>query len=494
VIDMLDIAVIGGEVIDGTGSTRFAADVGVKDGRIVAVASLGSAPARTRIDARGQVVAPGFIDVHTHDDHELLSPPSAGVHPKLSQGVTTVVTGNCGISLAPLVTTRPPAPLDILGPQGWRFERFADYLDALDAAGPIVNAACLVGHTTLRVRHVADLSRAASAAECDRMAADLEAALDAGAFGLSTGVYYPPARAATAQELAAVGAPLGKGSQASVSRAVMAVHLRDEGDAIDAAMDEALEVGRSVGAATLLSHHKLVGRSNHGRSAHTLARLREANRIQPVCADCYPYDASSTMLLAARVAQSREVIVTWSEAEPAVAGRSLFELAGERGMEAGELATRLQPAGAIYFAMDEADVSRVLADELTMIGSDGLAHDTWPHPRLWGTFPRVLGRYVRERQLLSLEAAVHKMTGQPAAFFGLAGRGRVAEGACADLTVFDPQAVADRATYAEPRLSCDGIGTVIVNGRLAFDTRRIVDAHAGVALRRGRCELGLALR
>ncbi len=474
---MFDLIIEGGDLVDGTGAPRVRADVGITGDRVTAIGALSDATARRRVSAAGRIVAPGFIDVHTHDDQLLLEPP-AGPHPKLSQGVTTVVTGNCGISLAPLVTDNPPAPLDLLGTAGWRFERFADYLEALEQAQPAVNAACLVGHTTLRARHMADLNRPATPHEVQHMAADLADALQAGAFGLSTGLYYPPARAANATEIIAVGAALTR------ARAVLTMHIRDEGDAITPALREALLIGKTLGIAAVLSHHKLVGTANHGRSVETLALIDEAAKTQTVCLDCYPYNASSTMLLPERVHQSSDVWVTWSQAEPDAAGRSLFELARERKQTPEDMARALQPAGAIYFAMDEADVSRILSHPLSMVGSDGLAHDVRPHPRLWGTFPRVLGRYVREQRLLSLETAVHKMTGLSARRFGLSERGVLKVDNFADLVVFDEHAVADRASYENPTQISVGIDAVYVNGRLACKRGVVCDGQAGRVLRR----------
>ncbi|SFD58221.1 N-acyl-D-amino-acid deacylase family protein [Paracidovorax konjaci] len=475
---MLDLIIEGGTVVDGSAAPRQRADVGVRNGRIAAVGDLRTTAAHRRHGAAGRIVCPGFIDVHTHDDRLLLTAPS-GPHPKLTQGVTTVVTGNCGISLAPLCHPgTPPAPLDLLGAEDWRYARFGDYLDALEAARPALNALCLVGHSTLRVRHVADLQRPATREEAARMAADLEDALDAGAGGLSTGLYYPPARAATADEVIAVGAPL------AAAGGILTMHLRDEADAIDDALREGLHIGAVLGVETVLSHHKLIGQRNHGRSTQTLAAVDSAAAVQPVCMDCYPYNASSTMLLASRVGQSREVLVTWSRGDPSAAGRSLFALARERGCTPEALVERLAPAGAVYFAMDEGDVRRILAHPLTMVGSDGLAHDAVPHPRLWGTFPRVLGHYAREQRLFSLETAVHKMTGMSARRFGLQGRGRIAAGCAADIVVFDEAAVADRATFEQPTAPSAGIEAVFVNGRLACEQGRTVDAHAGQVLRR----------
>lgn len=472
---MHDLLIRGGTVIDGSGASRRRADVVIDGDRIAAVGDLGAVAAHRTIDADGLVVAPGFIDAHTHDDWLLIDAPAR--HPKLLQGVSTVVTGNCGVSAAPLQHPDPPPPLDLMGEGRRRFARFADYLDAVRAARPALNALPLVGHTTLRVGAMDDLSRPASATEIERMRITLADALAAGAAGLSTGVYYPPARAATTEELIEVGRPLqGDG--------LVTMHIRDEADAIDDALREALAVGRALGVDLVLSHHKLMGVANHGRSQQTLALLAEAAQHQRVCIDCYPYDASSTMLMPERVALSRDVQITWSQAEPAAAGRSLKAMAAERGLAPEVLAAQLRPAGAIYFAMAEADVERILTHPLTMIGSDGLPHDRHPHPRLWGSFPRVLSHYARERSLFSLETAVHKMTGLPARRFRLAGRGLVAAGAFADLVLFDADRIADRARFDDPTAEPDGIHALLVNGGLVLWQGELIDGHRGRLLRR----------
>ena len=475
---MLDLLIEGGELIDGTGAARRRADLGIAGGTVAAVGDLSGTAAHRRVDARGLIVAPGFIDCHTHDDLLLLEHPAA--HPKLLQGVTTVVAGNCGISLAPLVADGPPSPLDVMGASSLRHASFAAYMADLQAARPAVNAAALVGHTTLRIGAMTDLDRPATAHEVDRMRAAVQEALQAGAIGLSTGVYYPPARAATTQELIDVAEPLRDGA------GLITMHIRDEGDAIDDALREALAVGRALNAPLVLSHHKLMGRANHGRSAQTLALIEAAAQQQSVCMDCYPYVASSTMLLPARVAMSSDVRITWSQPEPGTAGRSLLDLARERGMDPTALAAQLQPGGAIYFAMSDEDVDRILAHPLVMVGSDGLPHDQVPHPRLWGTFPRVLGHYVRQRRVLALEAAVHKMTGLTARRFGLAARGELRVGAAADVTLFDAGQVLDGATFDAPIAPPLGIRWVLVNGRVAVEDGQQADDRAGQVLRRVR--------
>jgi N-acyl-D-amino-acid deacylase len=467
----------GAEVIDGTGRPRFSADVIVARGRIQALVAPGTPVVGEPIDARGQVLCPGFIDTHSHDDLLVLQHPDP--HPKLSQGVCTVVTGNCGLSLAPLVTDQPPAPLDLFPAGVFRHARFKDYVAELDAAAPALNVVPLVGHTSLRIQHVADLDRPASAVEIAAMQADVSASLEAGAFGLSTGVYYPPARAATTAELIGVSAPL------KPHQAILAMHIRDEGDYIDAALAEALQVGAASGAQLVLSHHKVVMARNHGRTRQTLGALEAAARQQPVCIDCYPYDASSTMLDPERAASVKDVLVTWSQAHPAQGGRRLTDIAAEWGVDLKQAAERLLPGGAIYFTMAMDDVERVLAHPLSMVGSDGLPHDQHPHPRLWGSFPRVLGHFVRDRGLLPLERAVHKMTGLPAQRFGLTDRGTIAPGQAADLVLLDPTTVRDTATYEQPRSVAAGIVLVMVNGCIAVEHGTHRELHAGRRLRPG---------
>ncbi|MBR8068105.1 D-aminoacylase [Burkholderia cenocepacia] len=473
-----DVILRRGELIDGTGAARFEADLGVAGARIAAIGDLGGATAAHTVDASGLVVAPGFIDSHTHDDAFVLTDPD--VEPKVAQGVTTVIAGNCGISLAPLLAERDvPQPLDLLGAwQAFRFPSFRAYLDALDATPAAVNTAALIGHSTLRVRHMADLGRAANTAEIAAMAADVREAMAAGAFGVSSGTFYPPAAAATTDELIDVCAPLRE------TGGVFATHLRDETDAIIASLDEAFLVGRALDVRVVLSHHKVAGKANHGRSVETLAHIDAQRTRQPLCLDCHPYPATSTMLRADRIHQSSRVILTWSKPHPELAGRDFHELLPLFGDSVDAAIDALRPAGAIYFVMDEADVERIVRHELTMVGSDGLPNDMRPHPRLWGTFPRVLGEFSRARGLFPLETAVRKMTGLTAEQFGIAERGRLAVGHYADLVVFDPVRVIDRATFASPTLRPEGIEHVFVNGQAVLEHGRHTGTRPGRALRR----------
>jgi N-acyl-D-amino-acid deacylase len=487
-------------IVDGSGGASFIGHVLIEGGLITAVKKrdcVGQIPTHSHvIPCNGLTLAPGFIDVHTHDDALMLQAPETsnnllGEHPKLSQGITTVITGNCGVSLAPLIHPNPPAPLDILGKEPYKFNTFEAYFNALEAHRPICNVASLVGHTTLRVASGIDLSKEADFSARAWMASQVESALKSGALGLSTGVFYPPARAATTAELIEVCKPLAS------YNAPVTMHLRNEADDLEGAMTEAFAVGREAGCSVVLSHHKVIGAHNAGKSIASLALLSEIAKTQSVCVDCYPYDASSTMLIPERIAMSRDILITWSGADPSAAGRSLNELAKERNTTPEVLAQQLLPAGAVYFAMDEGDVQRILSHPLTMIGSDGIAHDRAPHPRLWGSFPRVIGRYSRDLKLFSLETAIYKMTGLSAKRFGLdcatahrAARGQIQEGWAADLVLFDAEKITDNATFANPTQAPSGIERVYVNGQLAAKNGQTLNAHAGQVLRNERYQVG----
>jgi N-acyl-D-amino-acid deacylase len=476
-----DLLIRGATVVDGTGALGYAADVGVRGDRIAHIGALAQARADVEIDASGKVAAPGFIDAHTHDDRLLLSGPE--MTPKVSQGVTTVVSGNCGISLAPAPTgMRAPVtpPLDLLdGEGGWfHFPSFGAYVEELRAHPAAINCAPLVGHTTLRVVTLDDVNRPATKAEIARMRSLVQEALAAGAIGVSTGLYYEPAAAAPTEEVIEICRPLREFGGLYVT------HMRSEGERIMDSLEESFRIGREVGVPVVISHHKVAGTANHGRSKETLAFITRHMRGQPIGLDCYPYSASSTVLSAERVAAAPRVLVTWSKPHPEHSGKDLAVVAKEMGVTTQEAVARLLPAGGIYFSMDERDVQRILAFEPTMIGSDGLPHDAFPHPRLWATFPRVLGHYSRELGLFPLERAVHKMTGLTARTFGLQDRGVLRPGAFADITVFDPATVDEAATFENPMALSKGIDSVVVNGSVAWQQRRATGARSGRVLRR----------
>ena len=468
-------------MIDGTGAPRYRADVRVQDGRIAEIgADLAQQDAEV-IDASGRVVTPGFIDVHTHDDQYVLSSPQA--LPKISQGVTTVVIGNCGISLAPLVHPNVPPPLNLLGGAGKHvFATMRAYADAVAAARPAVNVAALFGHSTLRVATMDDVYRPATAAQQQRMVELARECMDAGAIGFSSGLFYPTNAPADVQEvtlLARVAADAG---------GVYTTHIRDETKHVIAALDEAFKAGRDAGLPVVISHHKCAGPENWGRSQETLAHIDAARKRQPVGLDVYPYIAGSTVLRADMADGVIDIMVTWSEPFPEMSGRWLADIAREWNCTQQEACERLQPGGASYFHMREDDVQRVMRYEATMIGSDGLPHDRHPHPRLWGTFPRVLGHYSRELGLFPLEEAVHRMTGLSARRFGLDGRGTVTPGAHADLVVLDPERVIDRSTYAEPTRVAEGIDCVMVGGVVSYGPAGATGERNGRFLLRGRSQ------
>jgi N-acyl-D-amino-acid deacylase len=476
-----DLVIRNGTVVDGTRAPRYGADLAIMGDRISA---LGSVPekGRSEIDASGFVVAPGFIDAHTHDDRLMLSAPDMA--PKVSQGVTTVVAGNCGISLAPAprgMSAPILPPIDLLDDDGgwFRFPTFRSYVEELQARPAATNCALLVGHTMLRAQAMADVGRPAGKAEIATMQRMTEEALASGAIGVSTGLYYEPARAATTEEVIEVCRPLAE------HEGIYCTHMRDEGARVIDSLDESFRIGRELGVPVVISHHKVVGTPNHGRSAETLPFIERAMRSQRIALDCYPYCASSTILSYSRTLVASTTLVTWSKPHPEFAGRKLDEIAAKMGLGIEETVARLLPAGAIYFSMDEADVRRILAFEHTMIGSDGLPHDTAPHPRLWGSFPRVLGHYSRGLNLFPLETAVHKMTGLTARSFGLDSRGVVREGAFADLAIFDAGAVDEAASFAQPIRPAKGIHAVIVNGTVVWKDGEPTGARPGRVLRRG---------
>jgi N-acyl-D-amino-acid deacylase len=260
--------------------------------------------------------------------------------------------------------------------------------------------------------------------------------------------------------------------------------MRNEGDHVTDSLEETFRIGRELNVPVVVSHHKVVGLRNHGRSKETLPLIAERMKSQGIGLDCYPYCASSTILSADRAAIGTKTLVTWSKPHPEYAGMDLADIAAKMQLSVAQTAQKLLPAGAIYFTMDEADVQRVLSFEHTMVGSDGLPHDAAPHPRLWGTFPRVLGHYSRGLGLFPLETAVYKMTGLTAKTFGLKDRGVLREGAYADLCVFDATTVDEAVTFAQPIKPAKGIETVIANGVITWQGGEPTGARPGRVLRR----------
>lgn len=472
---MLDVKIKDAWIIDGTSRPRWQGDLGIVDGRIAALGNLADRPARVSIDAAGLVAAPGFIDTHGHDDLMFIEKPD--LRWKTSQGITTVVVGNCGVSGFPApLPGNSAAALALLGDSPL-FASMADYEAAVQKLHPMINVAALVGHANLRMAVMADPCAKPSSQEQAAMEALLEQALQEHAVGFSTGLAYEPgshAHAAEIEGLAAVAARHG---------AVHTSHIRNEGDEVEASVEEILAAGRATGCATLLSHHKCMLPANWGRSRQTLANLDQARSAGLAAAlDVYPYAGSSTILIPERAHTIDSIRITWSTPHPECSGLELAEIARRWGCDRETAARRLLPAGAIYFAMQEEEVRRIFRHPCCMIGSDGLPTDAHPHPRLWGSFTRVLGRFVREERLQTLEQAIAKMTALPAALFGLEDRGVLRAGAWADVVLFDPETVRDRATWDEPTLPSDGIEAVFVNGTQVYPAPGAV--RPGQVLRR----------
>jgi len=473
-----ELIIRNARIFDGSGAAEFRGCVAVREGRIVAVDAHIEGAAQTEIDAQGLALSPGFIDVHTHDDTNVIREPE--MLPKISQGITTVVVGNCGISASPVsLKGDPPDPLNLLGrARDFTYPSFSDYRRAVDAAIPSVNVAALVGHTALRNNHMDTLDRTATAGEIDAMRTQLREALEHGALGLSTGLAYASAYSSSTDEVKALAEVLNDFG------GVYTTHLRTEFDGILGAMDEAFEIGRYARSPVIVSHLKCAGAGNWGRSGEVLEKIEQAAQEHPTGCDCYPYSASSTTLDLKQVTSDFDILITWSEPEPGMGGKKLADIAAQWNVSLLDAAKRLQPAGAVYYGMDESDVRRILSNRLTMIGSDGLPNDPLPHPRLWGAFPRVLGHYSRDVGLFPLAEAVRKMTGLSAARFGLTGRGEIQVGHWADLVLFDPATIRDTADFGNPIQAADGIESVWVNGVLSYQNKQLTGRRAGRFLAR----------
>jgi N-acyl-D-amino-acid deacylase len=471
-----DVIIRRALVVDGTGGEPYTADVGVKGDRIVAIGELDVSQAAALVEAEGRYLAPGFIDVHTHDDYCAIQQPE--MLPKITQGISTVIVGNCGISASPVTLVGDvPDPMNLLGEGDAFFATFDAFVEAVEVAEPAVNVAALIGHTTLRAGVMDRFDRPASDAEIVLMQQELRAALRGGAIGMSTGLAYTNARQATSDEVKALVEVVGE------EGGIYTTHMRNERDMLFEAMDEAFETAQHGNVPLVISHLKCADVENWGKSKHAIEKLEAAAREQPCNCDCYPYSACSTTLDLWRVSDQFDILVTWSKPHPEQGRRLLSDIAAEWNVDLTETARRLMPAGAIYHNMDETDVRRVLSHPLTMIGSDGLPSDPNPHPRLWGSFPRVIGHYCRDEGLFDLPEAIRKMTSMSAARFGLTDRGVIREGAFADLTLFDFDTLREGASFVEPTTPAVGIDWVMVNGQPTWGDGKILN-RAGRLLKR----------
>ena len=443
--------------------------------RIVAVGDVSGSdvgPDTVEIDGAGRTLSPGFVDVHTHDDGALLRYP--GMQFKLAQGCTSVVIGNCGFSAAPAVEGEmDPSNLIGVAPT---WTDLAGFAAAVDAAKPSVNTMALIGHNTVRYLVMGTERRAPTAAELATMRDMVAAGMAQGACGFSSGLIYEPGRYCETDELVALAEP-----SASMG-GLYASHIRNEGDRLLEAVDEAIAIGDQAQLAVQLSHHKAAGPRNWGKVAQSLARVDEANAAgADITLDVYPYTAGSGPMaqyfnLDRIDAELAEVIRFAScPAFRHYEGRMAVDLATEQGVTASDVVREVltAPKGnqtiCIQFIIDEADIATNLEHPLMMVGSDGIPDlNGRPHPRLFGTFPRVLAHYVRDEGVLTLEEAIRRMTSLSCDRFGFAERGRIVEGNFADLVLFDPATVVDTATYDEPKQEPTGIELVVVNGEIAL--------------------------
>ncbi|MFY0652857.1 MAG: D-aminoacylase [Cyclobacteriaceae bacterium] len=467
-----DILLKNGTIIDGSGNEGFPSDVAINGDRIIAIGYLKELATKT-IDVSGKVICPGFIDVHTHDDNAVLKSPDC--LPKISQGVTTVIVGNCGLSAAPVrLKADPPNPLNLLGSKNdFNFPDFSSYVNHVNEIQPAVNVAALVGHTSLRVNHMTDLYRAANKEEIDAMSEELHECLSQGAIGLSTGLAYDSALQSTTEEVITLAKIVHE------CDGIYVTHMRNEFDKIIDAMNEAFTIGQSADIPVVISHLKCAGPDNWGRSEEVLNFIARSKYKDRIHMDCYPYAAGSSTLDLGQVDERVDILITWSDPYPEQSTRYLHEIAQEWKVSLLEAARKLQPAGAVYFSIEEEDMKKIISHPKTMIGSDGLPHDPHPHPRLWGTFPKVLGDLSGKQQLFKVSEAVHKMTGLSAANFNLEERGLIKEGYFADITIFDPEKIMDKATFEKPKTMSDGIEMVIVNGTQTFSHWKATNHRSG---------------
>jgi N-acyl-D-aspartate/D-glutamate deacylase len=503
--ERFDVLIQGGRILDGSGNPWYRADIGVRGGRIASMGRLEGATADLVIDARELYVAPGFIDVHSHADEGLGRPELKGAVPILLQGVTTAVLNPDGGG---------PWPLS---------EQRALY----ESQGIAVNAALMVGHGTVRREVMGMEDRPPTEEELSRMKALVREGMAAGAFGLSSGLYYAPGSYAATEEVIALAKevhPVG----------VYTSHIRDESDytvGLIAAVEEVIRISEEADIPGIVTHFKALGPDSWGLSVAATQRLERARaRGVQVWADQYPYEASGTSItgalvprwalagetmegqpspLEARLKDPRERArlradmvknlarrggaalfqISNHDADTSLEGRNLSELAAERGLEPVDLALDLLDhggAGLVSFNMSEKDIAHIMKKDYVMTCSDGglvASNEGKPHPRYYGTFPRKIGRYVRDRGVVELSHAIRSMTSLPATVFGLEGRGVLREGAFADVVVFDFGRIAEKATYADPHQLSEGVVHVLVNGKAAVRDGKPTVALAGEVLR-----------
>jgi len=535
-MEKLDLLITNARVVDGTGNPSYVAHIGVLDEKIACISRDVSESNSVRtIDAAGMTVCPGFIDAHSHDDAYLLIKPQGD--DKVRQGVTTDVIGNCGFSLAPISDAHRADLRHALAIMGgsqlaeefWNLTSFNEFLATLENAQLGINVVPLVGHGTIRIAVIGFENRAPTESELAEMKQLTAEAMQAGAFGLSSGLIYVPANYAGTDEVIELARVAGQ------FNGIYATHMRNEGDQQMAAIDEALKIAAEAGIAVHISHHKIFGRNNWGQSKDTLKLLAtaRANGLAVTC-DQYPYPAGSTILAAAlpphiqaqgprvfaeklkdpavrqavineiehgsdvpwenfvKGAGFENIIISVAPRHAEFIGKSIAQIAEMTAKSPFDVFFDLLIAEGlevimVVFMMDEADIIRIMQDPITMIGTDGIPGfgAGKVHPRMIGTFPRILGRYVREQGVIRLEEAVRKMTSLPSQTFGLYRKGILRAGLDADIVIFDPQTIIDRSTFDDPAQAPAGINWVIVNGQVAVEHGQLTGATSGHVLRRG---------
>ncbi len=462
-------------IVDGTGSAAVEGSVAVDGERIVAVGEVGGGlvgPGTVEIDGGGLTLSPGFVDVHTHDDGALIRYP--GMEFKLAQGCTSVVIGNCGFSAAPALEGEAD-PTNLIGVTP-TWSDLAGFAAAVEGGRPAVNAVALIGHNTVRRLVMGNERREPTAAELAAMRDMVATGMTQGACGFSTGLVYEPGRYCQTDEIVALA------EAAAEAGGLYASHIRNEGDRLLEAIDEAITIGRRASLPVQISHHKAAGPRNWGKIADSLAKVDEANgNGADITLDVYPYTAGSGPMAQYfnldRLDPELAEVIRFASC-PAFRhyeGRMAVDIAADQGVTPSDVIREVltAPKGdrtiCIQFIIDEADIATNLAHPLMMVGSDGIPDlNGRPHPRLFGTFPRILAHYVRDEGVLPLEDAIRRMTSLSCDRFGLADRGRVVEGNFADLVLFDPATITDTATYDDPKQEPIGIELVIVNGRTAY--------------------------
>jgi len=532
---VFDVIIKSGHIVNGAGNPWYKADIGISEEKIAAIGKLEKERATKIIDAKGLVVSPGFLDMHSHSDLALLINPKA--ESKIRQGITTEVIGNCGGSAAPLndflkSEMRKTTPLLDEAKLELDWSTMREYLHRLDKQGVAVNVAPLVGHENIRALVIGFDNRAPTNAELKKMKNILRQAMEDGAFGMSTGLIYPPGCYAKTDELIELSRVVARHGGIYTS------HIRGEGEELVSSVKEAIKIGEKARLPVEISHHKAGGKANWGKVKRTLKMMNDARaRGVDVTCDVYPYTAASFGLSAMlppwaheggspklierlkdsklreqlkremldgipgwssplRAAGWNATLISRSRLHQDYEGKAIAEIVKSKKVDPFEFAFDLlieenMSVSVVRFAMCEEDVRTVLRHPEAMIGTDasavapyGVLRKGKPHPRSYGTFPRVLGKYVREDKVLRLEDAVRKMTSLPAQKLGLRNRGFIAEGMQADITIFSTEKVADKATYAEPHQYPEGIEYVLVNGEIVIDKGKHAGALAGKALRR----------